>query len=203
VEMDVVARKGFNRIGLDGTEHCEKKSFNSLARQKKNGPRNWDRDWRKTEQVDERWKTPQPIVCIIDGQMSFPFLVLPFVCSRYTFLFVLLTSRVVPANFLLSQKSKKLQHHLLQSHSDYSDRYRSRRRKGGEKTSQTHTPTQSQLEKENPRTMTKRRPYIICMCVRKKTKGKSSILHIYSARKRSSSSSSSNTAAPLIFSFPS
>jgi hypothetical protein len=35
VEMDVVARKGFNRIGLDGTEHCEKKSFNSLARQKK------------------------------------------------------------------------------------------------------------------------------------------------------------------------
>ena len=138
--------------------------------------------------------------------MSFPFLVLPFVCSRYTFLFVLLTSRVVPANFLLSQKFKKLQHHLLQSHSDYSDRYRSRRRKGGEKPSQTHTPTQSQLEKENPRTMTKRRPYIICMCVRKKTKGKSSILHIYSARERSSSSSSSsssNTATPLIFSFPS
>jgi hypothetical protein len=33
--MDVGARKGFNRIGLDGTEHCEKKSFNSLARQKK------------------------------------------------------------------------------------------------------------------------------------------------------------------------
>jgi hypothetical protein len=42
---------------------------------------------KQTEQVDERWKTPQPIVCIIDGQMSFPFLVLPYVCSRYTFLF--------------------------------------------------------------------------------------------------------------------
>jgi hypothetical protein len=76
----------------------------------------------KRSKLTKDGKTPQPIVCIIDGQMSFPFLVLTFVCSRYTFLFVLLTSRVIPANFLLSQKFKKLQHHLLQSHSDYSDR---------------------------------------------------------------------------------
>jgi hypothetical protein len=81
VEMDVGARKGFNRIGLDGTEHKEKKSFNSLARQKKKNLGIGE----KRSKLTKDGKTPQPIVCIIDGQMSFPFLVLTFVCSRLPF----------------------------------------------------------------------------------------------------------------------